>query len=81
MGLVGETKVAILRKLKQDGPAHGYALAEALDLSSGGVYNHLRELEAEGMITVARREEGGRQQKYYELTENGELLLRALGED
>jgi DNA-binding PadR family transcriptional regulator len=80
MSLIGETKMGILREL-QDGPAHGYALAEALEMSSGGIYTHLNELEEEGMIEVAEQRESGRQQKYYELTENGELLLEALGED
>jgi DNA-binding PadR family transcriptional regulator len=80
MSLIGETKMAILREL-QDGPAHGYAISESLDLSSGGIYTHLNELEKEGMIEIAEQRESGRQQKYYELTENGRLLLKALGEN
>lgn len=80
MGLIGETKLDILRELK-NGPAHGYAIAEEIGVSSGGIYTHLNELEEEGMITVTEQREEGRKQKYYELTESGELLLEALGED
>lgn len=79
MALISETKIGILRAL-QDGPSHGYALAQRLDVSNGGIYTHLDDLEEEGMIEVAEEVEEGRRQKYYELTENGELLLEALGE-
>jgi DNA-binding PadR family transcriptional regulator len=80
MSLIGETKMDILRELK-NGQAHGYAIAEEIGVSSGGIYTHLNELESEGMITVVEQREEGRKQKYYELTENGELLLEALGVD
>jgi DNA-binding PadR family transcriptional regulator len=46
MSLIGETKVAILREL-QDGPSHGYAIAKVVDISHGGVYTHLDELDQE----------------------------------
>jgi DNA-binding PadR family transcriptional regulator len=80
MSLIGETKHNILRELK-NGPAHGYAIAEEIGVSSGGIYTHLNELEEEGMITVTEQRDEGRKQKYYKLTENGELLLEALGEN
>lgn len=80
MSLIGETKLKILRELK-NGPDHGYAIAEEIGVSSGGIYTHLNELEEERMIAVTEQRESGRQQKYYELTENGKLLLKALGED
>jgi DNA-binding PadR family transcriptional regulator len=76
MSLIGETKLAILRKL-QDGSSHGYVIAEAVNISSGGVYTHLDELEQEGMIEVVEVSEEGRGKKYYGLTEAGELLLRS----
>jgi DNA-binding PadR family transcriptional regulator len=79
MSLVGETKMKILRELK-DGPAHGYAIAEELEVSSGGIYVHLDELKGEGMVEVVEDEQEGRQRTVYQLTENGELLLKALGE-
>jgi DNA-binding PadR family transcriptional regulator len=78
MALIGDTKVDILRELK-NGQAHGYAIAEEIGVSSGGIYTHLNELEQEGMIAVTEQRDEGRQQKYYEITENGEILLKALG--
>lgn len=80
MSLIGETKLAILRHL-QNAPAHGYAIADALDISHGGVYTHLQELEDAGMIKVTEERQEGRQQEFYTLTENGELLLRALEDE
>lgn len=80
MSLIGETKLNILRELKNDS-AHGYAIAKEIGMSSGGIYTHLDELEKEGMITVTEQQKGGRQKKRYKLTENGKLLLEALGED
>lgn len=74
MGLVPETKVRILEALDEE-PAHGYLLAERLNLSHGYIYTHLKELRDEGMIEVVDEPEG---KKVYGLTENGEYLLRAL---
>lgn len=76
MGLVPETKIRILQTLAKE-PAHGYLIAERLDLSHGYIYTHLRELREEGMIEVIEEHEG---KKIYELTKNGEYLLKALDE-
>lgn len=78
MSLIGETKRDILLRLRED-PAHGYDLANGLDISSGYVYQHLKELQEEGMIEVYEDETEGRQRTTYQLTENGQLLLEALG--
>lgn len=80
MSLIGETKLRIIRELT-NGPSHGYAIADRLEMSHGGIYTHLKELQEEGMIEVEEEQEEGRGKKIYELTENGQLLLRALGED
>jgi len=74
MGLVPETKVRILETLA-DEPAHGYLLAEKLDLSHGYIYTHLKELRDEGMIEVVEEDSD---RKIYGLTESGEYLLIAL---
>ena len=74
MGLVPETKIRILEELDEE-PAHGYLLAEKLDLSHGYIYTHLRELREEDMIEVAEEAKG---KKVYALTENGDFLLKAL---
>lgn len=74
MGLVPETKVRILEALAEE-PAHGYLLAERLDLSHGYIYTHLKELRDEGMVEIVEERDG---KKVYELTQNGEYLLKAL---
>jgi len=76
MGLVPETKARILEAL-DDEPAHGYLLAEKLDLSHGYIYTHLKELRDEDMIKIAEERDG---KKVYDLTQNGEYLLKALTE-
>jgi len=64
----------------RDETSHGYELADELDLSKGYIYQHLEELREAGMIEVAENETESRQRTFYRLTENGELLLEALGE-
>lgn len=79
MSLIGQTKLLILLELA-NGPRNGYQIADEVGISKGGVYNHLGDLEEAGMIEVAEKQEGGREAKTYEITENGLLLLKALGE-
>lgn len=79
MSLIGDTKLNILLRLREE-PTHGYDLAQELSISSGYVYRHLDELQEEGMIAVEESESEGRQRTFYRLTENGEMLLEALGE-
>lgn len=76
MGLVPDTKVRILESLA-DEPAHGYLLAERLDLSHGYIYTHLKELREEGMVELVEERDG---KKVYGLTQSGEYLLKALTE-
>lgn len=77
MSLLGATKESILRELEGE-PKHGYAIADAVDISKGGVYSHLQDLKEAGMVTVDEVEEDGRGVKTYRLTEAGELLVEAL---
>jgi DNA-binding PadR family transcriptional regulator len=77
MSLLGVTKESILRELDGE-PKHGYAIAESAGISKGGIYSHLNDLEAAGMVTVDEEEEDGRGVKTYRLTEAGELLVEAL---
>lgn len=76
VSLIGDAKLNILLELRDD-PSYGYELQKELSLNRGTVYVHLDELSEAGMIEVDREEED---KKYYALTENGELLLEALGE-
>jgi transcriptional regulator len=67
------------------GPAHGYAIAQALrgrsrgafDLAEGTLYPALHRLERGGLIASAWSTEAGRRRRTYHLTRAGR---RALGE-
>jgi DNA-binding PadR family transcriptional regulator len=76
MSIVGETKLGILKELHK-APSHGYDIAEEVDTSHGGIYTHLQELEEADLIEMFKEEND---KKIYRLTENGEMLLKALGE-
>lgn len=76
MSLIGDAKLNILLRLRES-PTYGYVLIDELDLNRGTVYVHLDELVEADMIEVDRVEDD---RTYYRLTENGELLLEALGE-
>ncbi len=82
MALVDERKVRVLVHIHNHGPVTGYSIAtdddSDIDYTKGYIYDVLDELEEEGMIEVAEREDEGRKRVTYQLTENGELLLRAL---
>lgn len=67
-------EVRILESLDEE-PAHGYLLAEKLDLSHGYIYTHLKELRDEGMMEILEKRDG---KKVYGLTKSGKYLLMAL---
>lgn len=79
----GAGPVAVLRLL-ETGERYGYELVKLLDERSEGVlamgqstlYPLLYNLEAKGLITAETKEaEGGRQRKYYRLTDRGQKRL------
>jgi PadR family transcriptional regulator PadR len=82
----GAGPVAVL-KLLADGPMYGYQLGEALarrsegvlDMGQGTLYPMLYNLEAKGLVESFLQdgpsEEGGRERKYYKLTEKGKKKL------
>jgi PadR family transcriptional regulator PadR len=82
----GAGPVAVL-KLLSGGAMYGYELAAALDARTKGVldlgqstlYPLLYNLEAKGLIESFRQDapqaEGGRERKYYRLTEQGRTRL------
>ncbi|MBY0308964.1 MAG: PadR family transcriptional regulator [Phycisphaerales bacterium] len=82
----GAGPVAVM-KLLEAGPMYGYQLGEALARRSAGVLNMgqstlypmLYNLEAKGLIEAywedAPSEAGGRERKYYRLTEKGKTRL------
>ena len=69
----------------EDGPRHGYAVIEALqvasdgalDLPTGTVYPALRRLEEAGWLSGTWSEVGGRQRRTYRLTRSGRAALAA----
>lgn len=79
MGLVHETKLAILCALAEE-PDNGYQIAKKTGISKGSVYDHLHDLEQEGMVVLLDEQESGRGKKTYRITENGMKLLEALDE-
>jgi len=84
----GAGPVAVL-KLLAAGPMYGYQIAEALSRRSAGVlgmgqstlYPMLYNLEAKGLVEAfwqdAPTDEGGRERKYYRLTDKGQKRLAA----
>jgi PadR family transcriptional regulator PadR len=66
------------------GPAHGYAVIEALrersegvfDLPEGTIYPALHRLERAGTITSTREVAGGRERRVYRLSAKGRRALQ-----
>jgi PadR family transcriptional regulator PadR len=73
----------------QAGPAHGYAIIEALhqrsggtfDLPEGTVYPALHRLEQAGLLASKWSEETGRRRRVYELTRQGRAALETQEQD
>lgn len=73
----------ILRAL-HDGPAHGYAIAQAVERttngccspSEGALYPTLREFEQGGYVTSDSEVVSGRERKVYTLTDKGREAFR-----
>ncbi|HVU37138.1 MAG TPA: PadR family transcriptional regulator [Opitutales bacterium] len=82
MNLKGSLPTLILQNLR-GGPNHGYRIAQeikqtskgVLDFKEGTLYPALHGLEAKGLIVSSTRMEGGRERRYYKLTEKGKKAL------
>jgi PadR family transcriptional regulator PadR len=76
---------ALLLAVLDDGPRHGYAIIEALQLRSGGalnlptgtVYPALHRLEDAGLIAGSWSTVDGRRRRTYQLTTAGQRRLHA----
>jgi len=76
---------ALLLAVLDDGPRHGYAVIEALQVRSGGaltlptgtVYPALRRLERAGYVESDWSTVGGRERRTYRLTPEGRKTLAA----
>jgi DNA-binding PadR family transcriptional regulator len=81
--LKGHLDPLLLAVLEQ-GPAHGYAVIEALrersdgafDLPEGTIYPALHRLERSGAITSTRERAGGRERRVYRLSTKGRTALK-----
>jgi len=76
LAIIGETKLKILRTLARQ-QTHGYALAAEVGIPVTAIYQHLRELERDGLV---RREVSG-PRKLLVLTPKGERLLEVVDMD
>jgi PadR family transcriptional regulator, regulatory protein PadR len=74
----------LLLAVLERGPAHGYAVIEALrthsdgafDLPTGTVYPALHRLEEQGYVASAWSDGDGRRRRTYRLTAQGRKALR-----
>ena len=80
--LKGHLELLLLAAV-QPGPAHGYAIAEALrsrskgtfDLPEGTLYPALHRLEGAGLLASRWSEVNGRRRRIYQLTTKGQRSL------
>ena len=79
----------LLLAVLSEGPAHGYAVIEALrarsasvfDLPEGTVYPALHRLENQGLLHSSWSEDSGRRKRIYQLTPKGQQALAARQEE
>jgi PadR family transcriptional regulator, regulatory protein PadR len=75
----------LLLAIVDDGPAHGYAILEALrvrsdeaiDLPEGTVYPALHRLEKAGLLASSWDTSSGRRRRIYRVTKRGTAALGA----
>jgi transcriptional regulator len=73
----------LLLAILSDGPAHGYAVIEALRSRSGGTFNlpegtvypALHRLESQGLLRSSWSEDSARRKRIYQLTPKGQQML------
>jgi PadR family transcriptional regulator, regulatory protein PadR len=75
----------LLLAILAEGPAHGYAVIEALrsrsngmfDLPEGTIYPALHRLESQGLLQSTWSEAASRRKRIYQLTPKGQQALAA----
>ena len=83
--LRGTLDLLVLKTLDTLGPLHGYGIAQriqqvsgsTLSLNQGTLYPALRRLDRAGYVRSEWGKVGGRERRTYELTPDGERVLRA----
>jgi PadR family transcriptional regulator, regulatory protein PadR len=89
MDLRGHLDLLLLTTLRDDGPAHGYALIASLrdrshgafDLPEGTVYPALHRLERDGLVDSEWDAGAARRRRVYRLTPAGATVLAAKRRD
>ena len=89
MDLRGHLDLLLLATLRDDGPAHGYALIASLrerslgafDLPEGTVYPALQRLERDGLVASEWDTSASRRRRVYRLTPAGAATLAAKRRD
>ena len=77
----GSLTLAVLAQLRAE--HYGYTLRKALaelglEIDEGTLYPLLRRLESQELLTSEWREEGGRNKRFYRLSEDGRQMLKQL---
>lgn len=77
----GVLVLAVLGSLKQ--PHYGYSLRKQLqeagvDIDEGTLYPLIRRLADQGLLDSEWQQGEGRERRYYQLSEDGKLLLESL---
>ena len=89
MDLRGHLDLLLLATLRDDGPAHGYAIIASLrerslgafDLPEGTVYPALYRLERDGLVGSEWDASAARRRRVYSLTPAGASVLAAKRRD
>lgn len=74
MSLIGDSKEAILFHLQEHEKDYGYSISEELDIQLPAVYEHLNDLEEEGVLESEKIDN----RRIYRLTEDGQNLVEIL---
>jgi PadR family transcriptional regulator PadR len=81
--LKGSLKTIVMKLLKEEGPLHGYAITQKMEiltegkikLSYGALYPLLHKLEKEGVLVTASDNFNNRTRIYYALTDKGQSVV------
>lgn len=81
--LVSGSSAMLVLRLLEEGDMYGYQITEQLsarsrnvfEMKSGTLYPLLHTLEQKGFVTAYERMEGGRERRYYAITDAGRKEL------
>lgn len=87
--LISGSMAMLILKLLSEKDMYGYEMIETLrrrsenvfELKAGTLYPLLHGLEEKGCLTVYEQEHGGKLRKYYQLTKDGQKMLKKKEEE